>query len=247
MYSSRTTILLVHGAWWGAWIWHKLIPRLEEAGHQVLAPDLPGVGLDRTPHREATFASSVDRILDLIDHAKEPVILVGHGCGGVIISQVAEERPENIHHLAYLTALVPRNGEAALDAYKAFDQGHPLLPSVERDDVSVRLPFDIVCPLWFHDCSPTDMLLAERLLRPQALLPMQTPVALSQRFEMVPRTYLTCAYDRVLPPSLQAQISHIAACQHAISLPSGHMPSLAIPAHLAAQLDRVAQQALTPS
>lgn len=246
MHSSRTTILLVHGAWWGAWIWHKLIPLLEEAGHQVLAPDLPGAGLDQTPHGETTFASSVDRILDLVDRAKEPVILVGHGCGGVVISQVAEERSENIHHLAYLTALVPRNGEAALDAYNAFKQGHPLLPSVERDGVSVRLPFDTVCPLWFHDCSPTDMLLAERLLRPQALLPMQTPVALSQRFATLPRTYLTCAYDRVLTPPLQAQFAHISTCQRVIRLPSGHMPSLSIPVHLAAQLDRVVQQALTP-
>lgn len=240
MYSSRATVLLIHGAW----IWYKLIPLLEEAGHQVFAPDLPGAGLDRTPHGEVTFASSVKRVLGLVACAKDPVILVGHGFGGVIISQVAEERPENIRHLAYLTALVPRNGEAALDAHKAFNQGHPLLPSVERDGISVRLPFDTVCPLWFHDCSPTDMLLAERLLRPQALLPMQTPVALSQRFEMVPRTYLICAYDRVLPLSLQTQISHVTACQHIIRLPSGHMPSLSIPVHLAAQLDWVAQQAL---
>lgn len=168
---------------------------------------------------------------------------VGHGFGGVIISQVAEERPENIHHLAYLTALVPRNGEAALDAHKAFNQGHP----VERDGVSVRLQFDTVCPPWFHDCSPTDMLLAERFLRPQALLPMQTPVALSQRFATLPRAYLTCAYVRVLTPPLQARFAHISTCQRVIRLPSGHMPSLSIPVHLAARLDRVAQQALTPS
>lgn len=44
--------------------------------YQVLAPDLPGAGLDRTPHVEATFASSVDSIFDLVDRAKEPVILV---------------------------------------------------------------------------------------------------------------------------------------------------------------------------
>ena len=141
MYSSRATFLLVHGAWWGAWVWHKLIPLLEEAGHQVLAPDLPGAYLDQTP------LVAVKRLLDLVDRAKEPVIFVSHGLGGVLISQAAEERPEKIRYLVYLTALLPKNDEAALAPQTAFTrQGHPLFPCVEMDEMSARLRFDSACP-----------------------------------------------------------------------------------------------------
>lgn len=36
------TFVLVHGAWHGGWCWEKLKPLLEQAGHTVVAKDLPG-------------------------------------------------------------------------------------------------------------------------------------------------------------------------------------------------------------
>ena len=40
---------LVHGAWHGGWCWEEVTPLLEAAGHRAYAPDLPGLGEDRTP------------------------------------------------------------------------------------------------------------------------------------------------------------------------------------------------------
>jgi len=77
MHSLRATFLLIHGVWHGAWVWQKLLLMLEAAGHQAFAPDLPGAGLDRMPLSAITLASSVNRVLDLVDHVQEPVILVG--------------------------------------------------------------------------------------------------------------------------------------------------------------------------
>jgi hypothetical protein len=36
-----TTFALVHGAWDGAWCWERLAPLLEQAGDDVVAPELP--------------------------------------------------------------------------------------------------------------------------------------------------------------------------------------------------------------
>ena len=36
-----TTFALVHGAWHSASCWNLLAPLLEQAGHDVIAPDLP--------------------------------------------------------------------------------------------------------------------------------------------------------------------------------------------------------------
>ena len=48
--------VLIHGAWHGGWCWDELSARLERLGHRVIAPDLPGMGADRTPLEQVTLA-----------------------------------------------------------------------------------------------------------------------------------------------------------------------------------------------
>ncbi len=91
-----STYVLVHGAWHGSWCWEKVVPLLEQAGHQVEALDLPGHGQDKTPIREITLAAYTNRVCETLDAQAEPVILVGHSLGGMVITQAAEERPAKI-------------------------------------------------------------------------------------------------------------------------------------------------------
>jgi hypothetical protein len=41
MSTNATNIALVHGAWSDGSVWRKVIPILEEAGHKVVAVQLP--------------------------------------------------------------------------------------------------------------------------------------------------------------------------------------------------------------
>jgi len=38
------TFVLVHGAWHGGWCWRAVTARLRNAGHEVHAPSLTGLG-----------------------------------------------------------------------------------------------------------------------------------------------------------------------------------------------------------
>lgn len=42
------TFMLVTGALHGAWVWNRVKSLLEQADYRVLAPDLPGIGEDRS-------------------------------------------------------------------------------------------------------------------------------------------------------------------------------------------------------
>src|SRR5947207_1789767 len=42
--ASKPPVVLVHGAWHGAWCWKKVTPMLRAAGHDVYAVDLSGMG-----------------------------------------------------------------------------------------------------------------------------------------------------------------------------------------------------------
>ena len=232
-----STYILIHGAWHGAWCWRRVTPPLLAAGHTVIVPDLPGLGLDHTPPSDVAFYAGVARVLDLVDRASQPVILVGHGLGGMTISQVAEERPEKIRWLVYVAALLPRDGESALD----IQNGCPvvdaaLVHSRESNPTSVYVNQDDVPALFYHDCPREEVLFAQKLLRPQPLKPLTTPVTLSQRFERVSRVYITCESDRIISPEAQEQMYRATPCEHVLALSSGHAPFWSVPTRLAVLL-----------
>ena len=241
--TTNYTYILVHGAWHGAWCWRKLTPLLAMAGHRVVTLDLPGLGQDTTPLAGQTFAACVERVVACVDRAAEPVVLVGHSLGGMTISQVAEERPEKIRWLVYVTALLPCPGETALTMQSAPEnQGEQMRTCMEMDEYTVRLKRSAARELFYHDCPPADVRFAEKWLKPQALQPLTTAVTLSERFARVPRAYIGCRFDRVIAPQQQIQMYNRTPCRQVFWLPSGHSPFFAVPKLLASQLQSVAQQ-----
>lgn len=90
---AHRTYLPIHGAWHGAWCWYKLMSRLERLGHTVIAPDLPSLGRDRTPVDRVSLPLWREFVCNILDTQTEPVILVGHSRGGIVISEAAEQRP----------------------------------------------------------------------------------------------------------------------------------------------------------
>jgi pimeloyl-ACP methyl ester carboxylesterase len=91
-----TTFVLVAGAWHGAWCWYKVAPLLEADGHTAVTVDLPSRGRDTTPITEVSLQVWRDHVVNVVDAQPDPVVLAGHSRGGVVISEVAEHRPERI-------------------------------------------------------------------------------------------------------------------------------------------------------
>ena len=109
-----STYVLIHGSWHGAWCWYKIIPLLQQAGHRVIALDLPGHGRDWTTPGEVSLQRYVESVCNVLDAQAESVILVGHSRGGIVISQTAEHRSDKIRTLVYLAAFLIPNGETLM-------------------------------------------------------------------------------------------------------------------------------------
>ncbi len=84
----RETFVLVHGSWFGGWVWRKLVPLLREAGHDVHAPTLTGLGdrahLARPSLDLDIHVTDVVNVLEFED--LHNVTLVGWSYGGWIIT-----------------------------------------------------------------------------------------------------------------------------------------------------------------
>lgn len=232
-----STYVLVHGSWHGAWNWHKIIPRLEAAGHRAIAVDLPGHGRDKRPVGAVTLQDCVDAVSDAIDAEPEPVVLVGHSRSGIVISQAAEARPERIRRLVYLAAYLIPDGHAML-SYALRDRESLILRNVTVNDAegSHMLDESAYRPALYADCSNDDIALCAALLTPEPNAPGATPLRLTQeRFGRVPRTYIECLQDRAVSLKLQREMQSATPCE-VISMDTSHSPFFSAPNELARYL-----------
>ena len=99
--TNNMNIVLVHGTWVDGSSWSKVIPILQNAGHKVIAVQLP-------LHSLADDISTVKRAIDLVGG---PVILVGDSYGGFVITNAAYNNPK-VKGLVYLAAFAPNAGQS---------------------------------------------------------------------------------------------------------------------------------------
>ena len=97
--TTNTNIVLVHGGWADGSSWNKVIPILQEAGHKVIAVQLPLHSL----------SDDVETVKRAISRVGGPVTLVGHSYGGAVITNAAHNNP-NVTGLVYIAAFAPDQG-----------------------------------------------------------------------------------------------------------------------------------------
>lgn len=237
-----TAIVLVHGAFHGAWCWKKLLPALAARGQRTIAPDMPGSGDDQTPPEKVTFAACVERIDSAIAAETEPVLLVGHSLGGMAISAFAEAYPERLRRIVYLASLIPKDGKSVISMLGAMkDPNDPEPTHDPLGGILQPVPYDKVGERYYNDCSPEDAEFAVSRLRPQPNGLRLNPIHLTaERFDRVPRSFIGCTLDRAQPPYRQKATVARTPCDHVLSLPTGHSPFLSAPEALADMLTKLA-------
>jgi pimeloyl-ACP methyl ester carboxylesterase len=113
--SDVAPFVLIHGAYFGGWSWRWVVPYLRDAGHDVYAPSLTGVG--ERVHLAGPQVDLETHITDVVNllHYEDVtgVVLVGWSYGGMIVAGVADRVPERIAQIIYFDADVPRDGDTS--------------------------------------------------------------------------------------------------------------------------------------
>lgn len=233
-----TTFLLIHGAWHGAWCWHKLAPLLTASGARVLAPDLPSMGADTTPPHVITLDYWARCIADLAAREPEPVTLVAHSRGGIVASQAAELVPDRVHRIVYVAAyLLPAGVTLAAEARR--DAGS-LIPSnmiPASSGVTCTVRANVIRAAFYGNCSDADVEFASARLSPEPLKPLVTPLELTAgRYGRIPRAYVETTLDRVISLAAQRRMREALPCDPVFTLETDHSPFLSQPEALARTL-----------
>lgn len=194
-----STFLLVHGAWHSGRCWERVVPPLTAAGHRVFTPSLTGYG--DTPHLtgpDVGLDTHVEDIVALIiEENLTEVILVGHSYAGLVISSVANDVPDRIAQLVYLDAMVPEDGETAVDVMPVTQH---LIDLALRSESGWQVPPPPEMPPpvgLFGVTDPDDVALLRTMLSDQPVNCLREPVRLSEpAARRIPRTHIHCT---VLP------------------------------------------------
>jgi pimeloyl-ACP methyl ester carboxylesterase len=225
--TDGATVVLVHGAWHGAWCWEKVVPLLDDAGVRSVALDLPFTSLH----------DDVRATTDALDKLDGRVVLCGHSYGGAVITEAGHHSA--VDHLVYLAAFACDEGESPSET--AVDTPLPTtdLGKAFRIDAGwVTLAPELVVDAFFHDCDRADTDGALARLRPIHMSCFRTPLG-PPGWRSKPSTYAVCTEDRAVHPELQRLMAK--RCTDAVEWPTAHSPFLNRPDLVAELLENLAR------
>lgn len=240
-------VVLVHGAWHGAWCWAALQAEFDRRRIPSLAVDLPGHGASSADltglHGDAqSVGATLDR---LADRRSGPIVLVGHSYGGAVITHAAARR-DDIGHLVYVAAFALDAGESVAGALGTFerhdvDLAAAMVPT-EDGNATVLDPAKAPDAL-YGQCPPTAVAAAVPRLSPQLDSTMTETVDGAPR-NGVDSTYVLCTQDRAVHPEHQAMMA--SRCTHRVDLDTDHSPFLSATGDLADIIETVARREAAP-
>jgi pimeloyl-ACP methyl ester carboxylesterase len=196
--AQRATIVLVHCAWAGAWIWRDIAAALREKGHRIYTPTLTGMGeLAHLARPDIHLDTHIADVANLLAHEDlHNVHLVGWSYGGLVISGVAELVPERLAQVIYLDATVAADGQSGNDAERATAQE---VADLEASGIAAGLPgFFTHLPAqdWLAASMPDPEVRAWVLdnFTPHPMATYSQPLSLGNMAAAdIPRTYIFCS------------------------------------------------------
>jgi pimeloyl-ACP methyl ester carboxylesterase len=238
--SDFDPVVLIHGAWQGAWAWTRFSPYLQAAGLTAHAVDLPGNGVDGSDPADVTFEACLRHLHGAVRALGRPVSLVGHSGGGLLVTAFAERWPEHVSRMVYVVGMMLPDGTSFADLVASIIPRHPeasgISPHLEwsADRKVSRVPAKAAMAIFLQDCPQSDAAAAAALLTPQGEggRAVTTP-ATAARYGRIPRLYVEALDDRSVILPVQRAMQAMAPGASVVSLPTGHAPQFSAPARLA--------------
>lgn len=228
------TFVLISGAWHGSWCWSEVEPLLRRAGHRVITADMLTTVAIEIEAPRSPIATAAERIADVIRGEREPVVLVGHSRGGLIISAVAERVPTRVARMIYLCAFMVPDGHTLQQVAQSAPNAQDFSSALSLDGNGwLTVNYKDVRSLFYNRTPDRLADIARSRLSAEPASSFQEAAHSTQaRAGSVPRAYIECTDDRAIPLATQREMQAMLPCDPVVTLDSDHSPFFSQPAAL---------------
>ncbi|XP_010519427.1 PREDICTED: alpha-hydroxynitrile lyase isoform X2 [Tarenaya hassleriana] len=259
---GKRHFVLVHNAYHGGWIWYKLKPLLESAGHRVTAVDLAASGADPRPIQAVgsfdEYSQPLIDALQALPEDEDGVILVGFSLGGINVALAADKFPEKIRVLVFLNAFMPDTSHVpsyVLDKYmEKFQDLEDCEVSSHQTSNGNSMSLFKMGPKFmknylYQECSVEDYESAKMLHRQGSFF--QGDLGKKERFSdekygSVERVYVMGGQDKAIPCDFMKWMVHNFHVEKVYEIDGGdHMTMLSKPHSLFRTLSTIASEFTT--
>jgi len=225
---SDTPFVLIPGAGGDAWYWHRVVPLLQQRGHEAIAVELPAS--DDT----AGLPEYAQAVVDAIgDRVPERVVLVAQSLGGFTAPLVCERLPIGL--LVFVDAMIPRPSETPGEWFADTKWKQAKRDNDIREGRKPDAPFDLRVE-FFHDVPQPviDAALARgEPVQSDSIFASRCAI---ERWPDTPVRVVVSQHDRFFPAEFQKQLARERLGLQADEVPGGHCVALSRPDALVSRL-----------
>jgi pimeloyl-ACP methyl ester carboxylesterase len=157
---------------------------------------------------------------------------------GMIVTQVAEDRPERIKKLVYLAAYLPKNGQKLLDLALTDAESHSgRTAKIDEKNGIADIPREALKDNFLADGSAEALARLEANYRAEPLAGFVAPVTTTaEKWGRVPKLYIHTKQDHAVSYALQQRMIEGVPLLSTGTLDTSHAPFLSQPQLLIAVL-----------
>jgi pimeloyl-ACP methyl ester carboxylesterase len=240
---EKVTVVLVHGAGGGPWMWESVGKELDALGVQHVEVDLPTMEVDGDS--AADFHTDAAHVRAVLDGIEGPMVLCGNSYGGVVITEASASHP-GVQHLVYLAAAMPDAGEEVMSDLVSSCTPEFMAGVAFSPDGRGGMDPDTLKKVAFQQASPEVADWAAGQLRPMSMGTGGSPTLEGVGWHNIPSTYVVSSEDRSIQPEAQRRWARARATE-TIEVPFDHCPPISHPKEVADLLTRLAQAAPSSS
>ena len=231
-----TTVVLVAGAWHGAWCWQRVLPALWRAGHTAVPVALTGVG--ERAHQLSPRVDLGTHVEDVVAAVRaqecRDAVLVGHSYGGMVVTGAADRLGAEVGRLVYLDAVVPTPGRSWADCI-------PPEARAQRQALIAEHGHIPPAPASAYGLTGDDAAWVERRQTPHPAGVFTDPLDFdAERWAARPRTHVDCTAPALATIEPSRRLVREQPGWELVELATGHDPMVSAPDELVAVLLEIA-------